>query len=328
MTNRPRLTRMRIVSVVACLLAASMALAQSPQRPQVAAVQLFQKAQRAAETLTYVGVREVEFRVEGNRVRNIEIITADGGRSRTEYGVGSAWAGQVVIERDGRRYHFFPQTNEIHVLPPRRDESRQRLMRMMDGGPRGGLRMTLAPGTDVAGRPTTLLTLKDREGNSLQRLWVDRETALPLRRELVGPLGDVVGRFEFTRVNFRPRIDPADFEWQRRGATVLNLRDLLRRAARQAGVRPYRLPPDGAFRLEAVRVIRLPEGAGLAQTYFGPAGRVTLFQVPGPVDPERLQRLAGAGLNVHVWTEGTATLALVGDVDAGVLRRLAERVLL
>ena len=305
---------------------ATAVMAQVAPSNQSAGKRRLQASLVASETLTYAGTRTVEIRHDGELRKNVEVITAAGGRTRTEFAPGSDWAGQIIIERGGKRYHYFPESNEIHALPPRRDEARTRLMRNLNDGQKVGLRLEMAPGGRVADRDTTLITLRDRRGNVVQRVWTDRETNLPLKRELVGPLGSVVGRFEFTRVNYHPRIDPADFEWNRKGVTLLTPRDLLMRAGKQAGMRPFRLPADTPFRLEAVRVLRVAGSSAIAQIYFGPGGRVTLFQVRGQINSARLRRLAGNGITAYTWVVDDTSLALIGDAEEPVLRQLAQRV--
>ncbi|MGB1580641.1 MAG: MucB/RseB C-terminal domain-containing protein [Nevskiales bacterium] len=60
------------------------------------------------------------------------------------------------------------------------------------------------------------------------RLWVDEETALPLRMDLLGESGEVLEQTMFTQIEFpenipdealKPKLDPAEFQWVRRDET-------------------------------------------------------------------------------------------------------------
>lgn len=60
----------------------------------------------------------------------------------------------------------------------------------------------------VAGRPTDLVELRRRTGNAAgsvaARFWLDRQTALPLRRQVLDGAGRIQTDSAFTRISFRP----------------------------------------------------------------------------------------------------------------------------
>jgi outer membrane lipoprotein-sorting protein len=282
---------------------------------------LLARAIQAEATLTYSGRRTVEFRVGAERVRHVEIVLRNGWQSRTEFEPGTPNAGQIIVENRERRWHFFPETNEIHVLPPRRDGVLLRLGQML----RARIRIEESPGGEVAGLRTRQLAFVDPRGNVIQRLWIHPPSAMVVRRELFDLVGTRIGAFEFTRVNFQPSFAPEDFRILRQGATMVTLPEQIRRVARRLGLQPHRLPEAEPYSLEAVRPMNLAGRRLMAQMYIGERGRLTLFQVAGELDGDLVRQLARPGLGSRTWRRQGATFLLVGDVGQAELDRLAER---
>lgn len=75
----------------------------------------------------------------------------------------------------------------------------------------------------VAGRPAVLLAIRPHDGFRFgHRIWLDRETAFPLRTELVGNGGELIEQFKFADINLEsavsasalaPSIDLENFTW-------------------------------------------------------------------------------------------------------------------
>lgn len=285
------------------------------------------KMMQASGRLRYSGVRVVEFRADGERLRNVEIVTVDGPRSRTEFGPGSTWIGQIIVENANQRKHFFPDRNEIHLLPRRRDELGARFGRMLHDVQNGRLQLKSEPGGDVAGHETRKISVVDPRGNVIQKLWIDIETGLPLKRELFDPSGVRSGYFEFNRVNYRPNFSDADFEINKRGAKVVTLDDQLEQVAKRIGLPAYRLPKDSPFKLDSIRPVPLGENQkGIAQVYVDGGFRLSLFVIPSAVDPNRIQRFGGDRFDAASKRLRGATVVLVGDIPRDRLTRLIESI--
>ena len=273
--------------------------------------------------LRYTGQRTVEFRLNGERSRNIEFVTVDGRNLRVEFADGSASAGQVIVENDKGRFQYFPGRNEIEQGPRQRDEVIARLKGMIGGA--GRVNFSETAGGQVAGRTTTNVVFTDKRGNVVQRLWIDIETGLPLRREILDPSGSRVGFFEFTRINFRPSIRPEDFEIRRKGAKLVRPVDRVKQAAAELKLTAYVLG-SGA---ELVNARKLGAKAGvLVQTYRLGGTRVSLFQTEGDVNPERLKRSGDGRVNSYRWQAHGYTFVLMGDLPQDQLRRLSESLVL
>lgn len=321
---------MRRPFTISCvlLIALSLASAQGRRRPPIPPADLpplLQRAIDAAKTARYSGERTVEFRVGADRKVFRELILRDGQRARIEFPGDSEYRGQVIVERDGERQHYFPDANEIRILPARGDEPMRRLMFVLSRGRDRGFKVQVQGGGNVAGLGTELATVVDPHGNPMQKLWIHPNSGVVLRREAYDPTGSKIGGFEFTRINLRPRFDRGDFTIVRRGATVVTQADMVRRNAVALGLTPVLIPESRGYKLLGVRVMDRGPQKILMQSYASSNGRLTLFQVKAPLSPDKLRRMGGRGeVATHTWVVGDESFALVGDVSADELRTLAR----
>lgn len=280
----------------------------------------------ASKTLRYSGTRTVEFKQGADREGHTEFVRRDGPRTRIEFPKGSPLSGQIIVENERERMQFFPQLNEIHVMPPRREEATMRLGQLLrDLGP--GASIKVKPSEEIAGLATSMVSIADAAGNVIQRLWINPRTGLLLKRELLDAVGTLVGSFEFTQVNLSPDFKPEDFRITRQGARIMRPRDLLRKFAGQAGVTAYSLPDGDEVQLEEVRLIRIEDSPVLVQTFQAPGGTVSLFITSSNVDAQRFSRMARMErFNVCVWDIDGRRLALIGSQPEAQLRRFSRQV--
>lgn len=275
--------------------------------------------------LAYSGTRTVEFRVGASLQRHIELVRRKGDLTRIEFPKGSEYEGQIIVEDAEQRRQYLPDTNEILLLPARREEAFDRLKAMMGAIRSGQVRVSASPGGLVAGFRTEMVAVSDLDGNPLQRLWIEPNSGMILKREMFDRVGTRVGFFEFRNAELNPRFRPEEFQIQRRGADEVSPEMQLRRLARSSGL-PVKLIPAGqGFRLESVRLQRLAAQSVLVQAYVGRNGRLSLFTLKGAVDRQQIRRLAQGDFNVHVWSEEGATFALVGELSPVQLAALARR---
>lgn len=286
---------------------------------------LLRRVLEAQGRLRYSGTRTVEFRQEGQRIRQTEYIVRDGLRQRTEVAPGSPNAGTIIIEDREQRLQFFPERNEIESSPSRLREGMQRLRMSFRGFQNGMVNLRREPGGRVAGLETTKLTFVDRRGNVLQTMWVDPNNGMILKRDLRDPLGASLGSFEFTRVNYEPRINNDDFKIDRRGAKIVSQRDRLFQMSRRLNIPPFRIPEEpGNPRLFSVRPIDLGGRRGIHQVYGFDEGRVSLFIFDEPLDRGRIQGLVRDRMNVLTVQRDGFQLIFLGEVEREELDRLAR----
>ncbi len=307
------------------------ALAQNPRPPDggrdLNLPPVLAKAFRSAFKLTYSGEREVAFRRGHERVRHVEYILKQGPRIRITFPENSPMAGQIVVENGGERQHFMPATNEIFIGPAMHDDSFKKLMVFFrkEGDERP--RVVTTPGEPVAGIRTTLVALQDPKGNVFQRLWIDDRSGMILKRELYDPVGGLVGSFEFTKVNFNPDVVANDFRINRPNAVAVTARDAARRLMREAGMASAFLKEESGMRLIGSRLLRRVENARvLILTYETGRAPLSLVQVVGKFESDRLVRLTGRQYKSFSWQLAGRTFVLIGDMDVEALKRLAGRV--
>lgn len=275
--------------------------------------------------LRYSGTRIVEFRAGSEFKRHVEFVRRDGERTRIEFPPDSEFAGQIIVENSEQRRHYLPDTNEILMLPARREEAFERLKGMLQLVRQGQLQVQVVPGGPIAGFRTQSATLADRNGNPVQRLWIDPRSGMILKREIFDRVGTRVGSFEFTNVQLAPIFRPNEFDIARRGARQVTPEMQMRRMANQAGLPAATLPADSGWELESARLLRLGGEPVLAQTYLGRTARLSLFIVKDRVDERRIRSLAGQDFNVELWVTNGVTYALVGSVPKPDLAAIARR---
>lgn len=281
---------------------------------------VLRQALRKASMAKFSGTRIVEVMDGPNRERYTEYVLRDGTNTRTWFPSGSPYAGQVIVETPNERRHYYPGRNEIHVGPARREEA---LVRLVGLGKRRGIKFAVKDGGNVAGRPTVLVSISEESGNALQKLWIDRDQVVILKRELFDAVGNRVGFFEFTEVDYRPKFTASDFELERRGARVITPRDELARVAKSMNITPVSLSESEGYRLEWVR--RLPGGRVpiLQQSYTRVGVTLSLFQAGAEVNLPMLRRVP-KGVESVTWSRGGETFALIGNVSGDEIRRLAR----
>lgn len=281
---------------------------------------VLQRALRASNALRFTGRRTVTVLKEGRPDTHEEIVVRDGPQIRVEFPRDGAYSGQVIVENGTERRHFNPATNEVRILPARHDEGLQRLRAIARTGG-----ISVAPGERVAGYATTEVLVRDAAGNPLQRLSIEPESGMVLRRIVYDATGLQVGGFVYTRVDLAPgNLDPALFRIERKGVQTTTPWDALRRLARKNGYAAVGLPESTGFRLDAVHMARPAGTPALHQVYVGPGGaRLSLIQLRGPVEVGELRKKR---LNALSWTDGGLTFVLLGPQNDAALARLRAAV--
>mgnify|MGYP005838032713 CR=1 FL=1 len=273
------------------------------------------------------GERIVEFRARGERRRYREFILKDGVRQRIEFSDDSPFAGQVIVESATERQQFFPDRNVIAVSLPRRDEILGRMMGIFSRVGPGGLRVEREDDGSVAGVRCEQYSIRDRDGNVLQRLWIEPRSGALLKRELFDATGSRVGLTEWVRVDFSPRFRDDDFVIRRAGARVETPQSRAREEMRQRGFQEVFLPADLNLRFLGGRVLSGPNMPDIyMQVYLSDSGQLSFFQVRGELDVRRMRQHVGRNVRVLTWTRGDRTWALVGNMSQAEMERISRRV--
>jgi len=316
---------MRSLAVLAGIAATAISLAQfdtgAPTPEELASLPtLLRKAIANANKIRYTGTRIVEFR-RPQPETHTEYITRDGTRVRVDFPTGSSYSGQVVVEDGGQRRHFVPEANEIRILPPRREEAFMRLVREVSRGGRAK-RIGVAGGETIAGRNTQQIIVYDRDGNVMQRLFLDTETGALLKRQMYDAVGTEVGMFVFTEIDFHPKIARGTFRLERKGAKIVTPYDELLRTADKEGFDALSLPRSTGYKLDFVKTFDAAGNRVLLQVYNSPQAKLSFFQIKGLVPQERIDRFARGDVKVKSWQDNGRTYVLVGALDEEALSRL------
>lgn len=292
------------------------------QRPEFSQLpDLLKRAMASASRQRFSGTRKLSLKFGGDRRVHTEFIVKDGPRTRVEYPSDSPMAGQVIVDDGAERRHYFPAQNQIRIEPARREKVLERLGMMARQG-----RFAVADGGAIAGKPSQVVTISDKQGNPLTRLWIEPRTGITLKRELYDRTGAVVGGFEFTEINLNPTIDPRDFKLSVRGAKLVRPVDDLRDLIARNGFRDVQLPSDSGFKLADARVQEVRGTKVLVQQYVdGDDRHISLFQLNASIDPQLIKRLARNEFASVTWQVSGTTLTLVGGVPQSELSDLAKR---
>jgi hypothetical protein len=186
-----------------CLAACSMVYGLAPASADPAAdpavgpahasaVELLDRAREAAQTQSFEGVVAVEWR-DGRRRHTEHVpVHSAGGVLRFGDEVVGAGARRMVHGTDGWLSLW---GHDVATLGP---------------SPTAKYRLAIAPGPDVAGRPTDMVAVQLVTGSRpRERLYVDRQSGLLLRRELLDAQGAPYRSVAFTRISSGGTIEVA-----------------------------------------------------------------------------------------------------------------------
>ncbi|HVT13565.1 MAG TPA: hypothetical protein VHE55_14970 [Fimbriimonadaceae bacterium] len=279
-------------------------------------------ALNAFDRIRYSGTRVIQVKSGTNRQQHTELVLTNGPETRIEFPPESPLHGQIIVENPTERRQYFPARNEIQVGPPQRDQAIQRLATIVA---RRGVNVDETPGGPVAGMQTEVVSISDKKGNLLQKLWIENKSGMILKRELYDRLGTLQASFEFTQANLNPIIHPTDFKLERKGVRTITPDDILTRIIRKEGFQDVRFPAGTPYKLELARMQKLASQRVLVQQYAGNGHRISLYQLNTTVDPSRLGKIAPAGVQVYTWSAGGASFVLVGDLPEAELKDLGHR---
>jgi len=278
------------------------------------------RALNAVGTVRYSGTRIIENRNGLNRQQHSEYVLSDGTWSRIEFPQDSPLHGQVILETPTERLHYFPGRNEIEKEPPVRDEAYTRLAQRVANR---NVVVNETAGGAVANMPTQLVTLTNKQREVLQRLWIEPNTGMILKRELYAK-GVLQGSFEFTEVNLNPRIDPSDRNLPK-GARIITPETKLINLIRKWQYADVQLPSDSPYQLEAARIQKIANQQVLVQQYAGNGRRVVLYQIKAVIDPDRFVGLPN-GVKTYSWHSGDSSFVLMGDIPEAELKDIGHRI--
>ena len=279
------------------------------------------RAVMAASSIRLTGRRVVDQKVQGQLVRHEENVLRAGVRTRIWFPPDSKFAGQIIVDNGTFRWRYNPRNQQVNQEPSQRDDTLARLV-----GPNNRLlapRVELADGGMVAGVPTTLARIKNKQGATIQALYIDPKTGAVLKRVGYDKNGEEVANYEFTSVNYNPTVGASDFDPPRTVKPIVTPDATLKRMANRAGLPALTLRPGQGFQLMNSNLAMRANVQVLHEVYLGPSGRVSVFLLRAQIDPARLLEGAGRLMNAVSTQVNGVTVVLVGPYSREYLQRLA-----
>lgn len=173
---------------------------------QAEAVELLRRAREAERAVTLAGTVEFERVTPAGIRRGLGRVRRDGRKLRIDYEKGEA-AGFGIIDDGARLYHL-----DTRRRVARRAPWAERHLPQQTPATRNYAARTVGA-AQVARRPATVVAMRRRPGaRAAKRMWLDRETAFPLRSADYGPDGKPESQSTFTDVDFEAEVPAEVFE--------------------------------------------------------------------------------------------------------------------
>ena len=189
----------------------------------------------------------------------------------------------------------------------------------------------MQPGTKLLGRDIQVIDIRPRDAYRYgYRLFLDVESAMPMRSVVSDGTGRPIEQIQFTRLEMKDRIAPKDieptvdaagFQWVRTG------RKLVMPQLPAVMWRPLRVPPG--FHLVVSRIQVLPGSPMPAQHLIFSDGiaAVSVFIEPGaPTGPRPPETSSMGSANAYSTSVQGHVITAVGEVPAETVRYIASSV--
>ena len=248
-----------------------------------------------------------------------------------------------LVSLDGSGREIVRTREEVHVYLPDRKvvlvEARGDDGSLLNGLPAPGPQLDryydlfARKGKKILGREVAVIDVRPKDGYRYgYRLWLDADTAMPLRSVVGDETGRPVEQIMFTQLDIKeriaqkdiePSVDASGFQWIRTGRKVATMPQL----PANAGWRPVRVPPG--FRLVASRLQPMPGSPMPAQHLIFSDGiaAISIFIEParsgGPRPPEAARMGSANAFSTSV--QGHVVTA-IGEVPSATVREIATSV--
>ena len=181
----------RLVSVmIAVLFAPTVLLAIGPK-------EVLRRAQDADKHVSYRGLKTVKVYFGGRFAHStVKVVHLKPDKTRTEYFSPQALAGIIVIDDGLDSWKYHPRERVWEHIGPCAESSPNAFDNY-------NVRLI---GTDrVAGRTSYVIhAVPNHRGESVRRLWVDKQHYLITATQVETPLGRIINSSRYTSINFSP----------------------------------------------------------------------------------------------------------------------------
>ena len=242
-------------------------------------------------------------------------------------------SGREVV-RTREEVHAYLPDRKVVLVEPRGDEG-SLLKALPTPGPKLDKYYDLAvrKGHKILGRDIVLIDVRPKDGYRYgYRLWLDEETAMPLRSVVGDGAGRQVEQILFTRLEIKDRIpardvepgvDASGFQWVRTGRKLAAMPQL----PSNQGWHPVRVPPG--FRLVASRLQAMPGSPMPAQHLIFSDGiaAISVFIEPAPSGGPRPPEASKMGsANAYSTSVHGHVVTAIGEVPPATVREIASSV--
>jgi hypothetical protein len=317
------------LNLVCCGISVALAMSSLGQGPRHSQkVELppeLKDAFNRSKNLRFSGTRTVTIVRAGRVDSHNEYVTKDGPNLRIEFAAGSPFAGQIIVETQNQRKHYFPDKNEIHEFPSFGKKQFEGFRPNFRGGKGGPTHFDTSVGGTIAGLRCTKYQLSDSNNNPLAQIFIEPQSGLLVKRVLFDPSGNIAGSYEFVSVSLDPKIQPGAFKIVHKGAATVRPIDTLRKQSATLGMIPIGLPRTSGYQLENAYVREIKGSKVLVQIYVKEDSRLTLFMTKSAMDSSELKRFNRGELASYVRTLNGVTIILMGDQTEDRLRTLSSQ---
>jgi outer membrane lipoprotein-sorting protein len=285
------------------------------------AIDVLERAEEAPRRVSYRGFKTATVYLKGCPTTAIlKVVHLKPDKTRTEYFTPALLAGVIVIENGSELWRYNPQENEwepIHVRSINRqfysgDQHIRTISNNYD------VRLI---GTDsVAGRPAYVIqAIPKYQGESIRRLWIDREFFLIMGTQIEKPNGLVVSSSRFTELQFNP--------------------DDISAAIFKPGGHVKSVPNDESVNLQPMKPTYIPKGyrlvgishliadrcRSLHMKFSNGINTISLFQHRSD-RKTYCKRTDKTTSGILTWQRSGMQFTLIGDLPRAELQKIADSV--
>lgn len=242
-------------------------------------------------------------------------------------------SGREVVRTEEEVHAYLPD-RKVVLVEPRSDDG-SLLKTLPTPGPTldNYYELSLKDGTRLLGRDIVVIDVRPRDAYRYgYRLWLDKETAMPLRSVVGDGAGRQVEQILFTRLEMKdkipakdiePAVDASGFQWVRTDRKLAAMPQL----PANHGWWPLRVPPG--FRLIASRLQPMPGSPMPAQHLIFSDGiaAISVFIEPGPTTGSRPPEASSMGsANAYSMSVQGHIVTAIGEVPPNTVREIASSV--
>jgi sigma-E factor negative regulatory protein RseB len=240
-------------------------------------------------------------------------------------------SGREVV-RTREEVHAYLPDRKVVLVEPRGDEG-SLLKALPTPGPKLDryYDLSVRKGHKLLGRDIVVIDVRPKDGYRYgYRLWLDEETAMPVRSVVGDGAGRQIEQILFTRLELKekipakdiePTVDATGFQWIRTGRKLAAMPQL----PANHGWRPVRVPPG--FRLVASRLQAMPGSPMPAQHLIFSDGIAAISVFIEPASGARPPEASSMGsANAYTTSIDGHVVTAIGEVPPATVREIASSV--